>query len=69
MNTYIINRQYIIYIIIALATIASSCQKSYTCACTDGSPNNIVFTEEIVADNQEEAQQTCNAMGIECDLI
>ena len=44
-----------------------SCQKKYTCNCTDGTPN-IVHTEEVEANSEIEARDICRNKGTECDL-
>lgn len=46
----------------------TSCQKSYTCNCTDGTPDNVVHSEEIEADSRDEAETECRSKGIECDI-
>lgn len=44
-----------------------SCQKKYTCKCTDGAIT-VVYTEEIEANSQTEARDICRNKGTECDL-
>lgn len=48
--------------------VFTACTKTYTCACTDGTPHNIVYTMEIEAENKSEAKEECSSRGVECGL-
>jgi hypothetical protein len=50
------------------AITMTSCRKKYTCNCTDGTPYNIVFTEEIQASSADDAQVKCQLRGTECTI-
>jgi len=54
---------------ITFLLLSTACTKTYTCGCTDGTPNNIVHTEEIKADNKDEAREKCHSVGIECEIL
>ena len=56
-------------LILSISLLAlASCSKSYTCNCTDGSPN-VIHTEETTANSETEAQENCRSLGTECDLL
>lgn len=58
----------IIFIACIIGLVHSSCSKSYTCECTDGTPDNVVYTEGINVKNKTEAQEYCRSLGDECDI-
>jgi hypothetical protein len=61
-------RKIILLTSVTVLLFLTACTKTYTCACTDGT-DNIVYTEDIEAQNKSEAQDTCRALGTECDCL
>jgi hypothetical protein len=53
---------------ITLLLLTTACSKTYTCGCTDGT-DNVVFEEDINAENKSEAQEKCRSTGDECALL
>ena len=58
---------FLLLAIIATLSI-TSCSKKFTCNWTDGTPYNIVFTEEIKASSLDDAEVKCRLRGIECSI-
>ena len=54
--------------LLTLLSLLSSCSKTYTCGCSDGT-ENIVYEEEINAADENEAKDKCSSKGVECWLI
>lgn len=61
-------KKLILFTIGSFVLLLTACTRTYTCACTDGTPHNIVYTMEIEAKNKSEAKEDCNSRGVECGL-
>lgn len=62
-------RKQFIYTFFLFLLFSTACTKTYTCGCSDGTPDNIQYTKEVTAENKSEAQEKCANFGFECELI